>query len=248
MKIEGIDLSRLRNNEHFELMNQIITIITRSGAVVLKVTRYLDALTDALVSESEAMRKVKKSLITKQIAEMDTLRDKLFRGIVSIIRGSAVHFDPEIRKAAEKLTVVLKAHGPVARRAFDEESTAINIIVKNLTGKYADECALLGISTWLAELKKANKEFQALMVRRIEEGADGAQQLVMKDVRAGVDAAYKTLADVVSAKGFLASIEGEEEEAAQYRSVINRWNEAVERAENIVAMRKGRAAAATRPQ
>ncbi len=242
LKIKKIDFSRLRNNEHFELMRHVVNITTAAGADTLRVAPQLAALQTAFAQEDEALKKITKSALTKKIDEADSARDAAYLGLLNTVRAATTHFNPAAREVAERLMIVFDTYGNVARMAIEEETSAVYNLCKDLAEKYTADVQALGLSPWSEALDAANREVEVLMESRYEEGA-GQSTLVMREVRAEVDAAYGVLADAVFAHGFVASLGTDATLTAAYNDVCAQWNEVIDRTENIVAVRRGRAAA-----
>ncbi len=241
-KIKSIYLYHLRKNEHFEFMRHIISIITDAGAEALNVVNQLAGLENALAREREVITRVTKSLLTTRIAEADLARETLYYGLASAIRAASRHYNIALRRVAEPLIMVIDSFGDVTRRAIEEETSVIVSLCNALTQHHAEACATLGLTEWINALEGANREVHKLIESRLEEGAN-RPKLTMSKVRAKVDAAYKTLADTVFACGLIASRNNDAELTAKYENVTGQWNELVERAGNILAARRGRAAA-----
>ncbi len=242
MKIKTVYLHNLRNAEHSELIRRIVEIIGRSGASELKVEAQLAAMTDALACEDEILVRISQSILTKRIKEADRERDDLYYGLTGAIRSAARHYTPAVRMVAEPLLHFIDTVGNITRMAFDEESSAMHTLCNNLEQRHAEGMATLGLTGWIDALRTANEKFQNLMIKRLEADAAGPK-LAMADARAATDVAYNTLADVIFAYGLIASLGTDAALAEKYTAVIIQWNEAVERAENILATRRGKAAA-----
>ncbi|MDR2882544.1 MAG: DUF6261 family protein [Alistipes sp.] len=89
----------------------------------------------------------------------------------------------------------------------------------------------------ITELDRRNVAVEKLMESRFDEGA-GQSPPAMKEARAGVDAAYGALADMLFAQGLVASLGTDATLTAKYNEVVARWNEVIDRTENIVARRR----------
>ncbi len=246
-KIKFLNISSLRNNEHFEFITRIVTLTTSAGAAALNIEPQLAALKAAVAKEDLLLVRVSQSILTKRINEADAARDELYMRLLQTVRTNEVHINEAVRISAERVMQLMKTYGEgkVARMPIDEESSAIYNLCKDLQEKYAEDVVTLALIQWIDELKRLNKIVQDLMIERMNASGAVHTDLVMKDVRAEVDAAYTTLSDVLFAQGLIASLGTDATLTAKYSELIIQWNEAITRAENILAARRGRAAAKT---
>ena len=104
-----------------------------------------------------------------------------------------------------------------------------------MNGKYAADVALLDLTDWVAQLDANNKAFDALMQNRYAEGSEKTN-LRLQPIRIETDRNYRDTLDRLDA---LMLINGD----AAYASFVNELNTRTVRFENILAQRKGRAAA-----
>ena len=119
----------------------------------------------------------------------------------------------------------------VAAQPLNEETSAIYNILQELEGKYSREAETVGIKQWVAELKKRNNALSDLMKDRFDESASKSD-IVVKEARAELDKAYRTIAEKIDA---LVIVEG----AKTYENFIRTWNAVVEKYANGLRRRKG---------
>lgn len=234
MKISKIDLRNLRNDEHFQFCTDFIALANSAGAEKLKVKPQMDAFTALFFREREALQKISKSVLTGQIEAADRSRDETFRGMADANRSALRHFTPAVREAAERLQIVFDTYGNVAKKATAEETAAIAGLIGELSGNHADDVETVGLGGWIEELGKRNGSLAALMRDRYDEAASQSA-LVLRDVRAQADEAYRAVAERINA---LMVVEGGE----AYESFIRRLNAIIERVGGILAQRRGRSA------
>jgi len=128
--------------------------------------------------------------------------------------------------------IVVENYGNINRKSYDEQTAAINSMVKDLQTGYAEDIATLGLEKWVTELAAANEAFEELMQKRYEAEA-GKPQYTMKTAREEVDEAYRVIIERIDA---LIIVNGEE----QYAGFVNDLNERIERYNNAVSRRYGR--------
>jgi hypothetical protein len=228
--------SRLTNDEHFEAYTEIGDLVTVTGAEILKVEKQFPAFKVAFNAEDDAFKKIRQSALTKDISNADFLRDNIFQGIIDANKSALRHFRQDVVKSAYRLSTVFRTYGNVAQKSLAQESSAITNMLQELNGAYAADVQKVGIADWVAELETANNTVKALMTSRDDEKA-AKTTLVMKETRAQVDAAYRDIIVRIEASSVL------EEDPTVFNNFIHRLNIIIERYNNAVAQRAGRAKA-----
>jgi hypothetical protein len=236
MKVVKVHLTNLQNAEHFEFHADVLALIKAVTPAALKSAEQCAAYAALFASEDGIMRQIAKSAITARIAEADRARDIVFRGMVDAWRASMADFDPKTVEAAQRVAPVFETFGDVADEALAKESADIHNLLQELTEKHMPDVETLDLSRWISELDRRNVAVEELMRERYDETAGRNTGLELRAVRLQVDAAYVAVTDRVEA---LLLVEGGD----AYADFIARLNARVERARNIVAARRGRAAA-----
>jgi hypothetical protein len=237
-KINQLALSRLRNDEHFQFMTDFTNLVKRFKAETLKIVPQFNAFLALYKQEDEVLKKIAKSALTAQIAEADAARDEVFRGMADAVLSASRHYNAPVREAGERLQIVMQTYGNVAKKAEAEETSAIHNLLQELTTKHLADMEQLDLGGWIQELDRRNIAVERLMEARYTEEA-GRSGLVLREVRGQVDEAYRVVANRVDA---LQIVEGGAA-GAPWAAFIAEINAIVERTENIVAIRRGRAAA-----
>lgn len=232
MRTSKIDLSRLRNEEHFQFQTEFKASVAKYSAQALSIEALYATWEPLYAQELEALQVIRKSATTEQLAIADTERDEIFRGFADAVKSLLNHFSADKRMAASRVNVVLDQYGNVARKSYDEETAAITKLVQEANGALRADIATLGLADWIAELDTRNKAFDALMKSRYSEAA-AKTELRMKQVRAEIDLVYRAIADRLDA---LMLLNG----PAAYEPFVRELNTRVDRYNDIIAMRKGR--------
>ncbi len=206
MKTQKIDLHALRNDAHFQFHTEFKELVMGVTPEALKVTSQFDGYMSLYKQEDEAIKKIVKSAISDDIETADRVRDITFRGLVDANKAVLNHFSAEKTGAAKRLQIVFDTYGNLARKPFDEATSAIYNLLQELTGAYAQDVKIVGITDWVQELEANNKKLEALMRERYKESAQRSS-LVLKEVRVEVDAAYRATTERIDA---LALVEGGE--------------------------------------
>ena len=238
MKLQKIDLSRLRNDEHFQFNTEFRDLVNAVSPATLKVAVQFDLYQSLYVQEDEALKKIMKSAITADMQNADQRRDLTFRGMVDANKSALNHFNVEVQAAAKRLKIVFDTYGNVGLKPLNEETSAIYNLLQELQGTHAADMAIVKIADWADELEINNKAFEKLVKNRYDESA-GRTELVLRQTRKQVDAAYRTIIERIDALGLI-------EDNDVYRNFIRKLNVVIEKYDNTVTQRKGIASAKAR--
>jgi hypothetical protein len=236
MKVENLYLHNLRNDAHFQFFTEFRALVERYGAATLKIQPQYQSLVALYNDADTALKKIMKSALTADIHDADKYRDDIWRGMVDANLSALHHYDEAVRKAATKLKIVFDTYGNLAQKPLDEETSGLYNILKDLDEKYADERTTVGLDGWITELRTANQAFEGLMMNRYDESA-ARTDLVLKNVRVEIDAVYHAIVERINAAII---IEG----ATAYTDFVTTLNTIIKRNSDILAQRKGAAAAA----
>ncbi len=231
MKVRNMALSRLNNEEHCQFHTEFEELVTGYTPETLNVTEDYAAYLPVLSTEKEVLNILVTSAFTNEKEDADRYRDSIARGITNLVKSATKHFNPEVRKAASRIQIVLDEYGNIMKRSYVEETAAVSSLTSRLESDYADDVALVGLAPWITELKAANQGFQDVEKQQNdEEIAKGIWR--MKEIRVEVDAAYRKLVDRINASII---INGEE----LYVDFVNEVNQRIENYTNIIARNKG---------
>lgn len=199
LKIENITLSRLRNNEHFQFMNDVDVLITTFQPTELGIDSIYRAFKAALSAEDVAIRVEAGSLKSKSIEELDNLRDKTWQAIS--FRVKAAKLSPFVNEveSGEIIGRILDKYGDVRMLSYNEETAALTNIISDLqTPANADHLSIVAIQRWVPELKTENEKFQALFNERNTELADRPSGDV-KTARVQIDPLFTKITEKINA-------------------------------------------------
>jgi hypothetical protein len=224
--------TELRNEAHVEYNETVDGLVVKYSPQALGILPQYSAYKESLQVEIDSLDAIRKSKYTDEIVAQDHVRDGVFRGFSDAVKSSLNHFNADKRKAAERISRVLEHYGNVAAKAFDQETAAIDDLLRELNGNHAVDVQLLSVSEWLMQLDAENQTFKTLMSERYTEVAQRPSTR-MKAARLETDKALRTLLDMVEA---LAMVNG----VANYEAFINELNAVSERYENQLAQASGR--------
>lgn len=231
MEIFDFSMSRLHNEEHFQFQTGFKELVDQYTPSALGVETLYPNYLRVFGNEEEALNVIRKSEVTKELELSDALRDFTFRGLSDTVIGSLNHFNPEVRRVAERVQIVFDHYGNLTIKPYDEETAAINSLLSDLYGT-PEDIATLNISAWVGELHNNNTAFDGLTKTRYTKEAVKTL-LRMKQVRTEMDAAYRGLVKRINA---LIEVQGQE----AFTEFVNELNKRIEKNENNLAIRKGR--------
>lgn len=232
MKIIRFSYESLRNEAHVAYHDSVNSLFGIYPPDLLGIVPQYDPYKPAYDTEVSVLDIVRRSGLTAEIGEQDAVRDSLFRGLADAVKSAVKHFDPAKREAAAKVQNILTAYGNIAARTLDQETAAIDDLVRELqTPANNPLVATLSLDDWVEQLQAENDRFKALMQERYSERAQ-QPAVQMKAARKDTDAAFRAILDQLDA---LALVNG----AADYDPFIAELNAVSERYKNILAQEKG---------
>jgi hypothetical protein len=199
MKIFKLKLEKLRNEAHYQ--SQLLTkkLIDENPTISAIVVQSYPEFIRLLELEGTLVDQVRKSEYTAELAATDARLDRDIVGLNSAIDAALHHFDPETVKAAKILEVRMKSfRGEIEKKAYEEESGAVKILVRDLQTTYAPQIAYLNLDSWVTEIENAQQEFERLFLLRNDELADRSHEKLEK-VRKEIDAAYRQMIGQIDA-------------------------------------------------
>jgi hypothetical protein len=221
----------LRNEVHVEYNETIDGLVVKHNPLTLGISLQYVPYKASIGVEVGVLDVIKKSGYTGEISDQDDVRDSVFRGFADAVQSSRNHFDANKRKAAEKITIVLDNYGNIAAKAFDQETAAIDDMLRELNDNYVAETQLLSLTDWLTQLDAENQKFKQLMSERYAEVAKRPSTR-MKAARAETDKALREMLNMIDA---LVMVNG----ADAYMPFINELNTVSERYKNQLAQASG---------
>ncbi len=231
MKILKIDLSKLRNEEHYQFQTDFKKLVTLFTPDLLGIETQFQPYLPLYVDEVIALNIIRKSAVTDDLEVNDSIRDATFRGFRDAVKAASSHFKPEVKQAAYHLQKVFKHYGDLTLKPFDEETKAIYSLVADFNGNYASDAAIAGITDWVIELKKNNDNFNNLKLKHFPEGSS-KNQLRMKEIRTTIDTVYQAIVDRINA---LIIVNGE----TKFADFVGELNQHVQNYTLIYNDRKG---------
>jgi hypothetical protein len=199
MKILTIHFSYLRNEAHYRFLLLVKKLIESHTGVAGIVGALLPELYALLTVEGKLVDTVHASTLTKQLAEIDRRLDRVIAGLILAIRAALHHSNPDVVNAAERLRLRLKAfRNGIERKAYEEVSAAVKILVADLQGDCEPQVSLLNFGVWVTGIAAAQSDFEQVFLQRSAEHAARPQEN-LKDIRRKIDAVYRRIIERVNA-------------------------------------------------
>jgi hypothetical protein len=199
MKISSIHFSYLRNEAHYQFLLLVKQLFQIDPGVAAIVAELLPQFYTLLELEGQLVDAVRASEFTKQLAEIDRRLDRFLAGLSIAIEAALHHPDPNVVKAAERIRLRLKAfRGEIERKAYEEESAAVKILVADLQGAYAPQVSILGLGVWVTEIAAEQTAFEQVFLQRSAEHVEKPQEK-LKDVRREIETLYHRITERIDA-------------------------------------------------
>ncbi|MDR2292359.1 MAG: DUF6261 family protein [Prevotellaceae bacterium] len=229
--ITRIYLRQLKNETHVQFNENVNSVFVKYNPQALGIKALYDLYKLAFDNEIEALDIIRKSEITAKITDQDHRRDTVYRGFVDTVKGAMNHFDTAHSEAANLLYNIIQHYGNIAKKTLDDETAAINDLVRELNQPApAQAITLLNVQMWLDKLVEENDQFTALMTERYVETAEQTP-LRMSQTRTEIDKYYHAIISQIENQ-WLAS-------SAVNGAFVRELNAVIERFKNILAQEKG---------
>jgi hypothetical protein len=151
-KIKTIHLNYLRNEAHYEYLVVFKNLLVRFPSVkALLIAAVYENFLALLQLEGKLVDAARISDYTQKIVEADQHVDRDLVGLREAISSATHHFDPDIADAAKSLYNRMKAFGRISKKSYEEETAAVNILLTDLKGEYAQSVTAIGADVWVTK-------------------------------------------------------------------------------------------------
>ena len=163
------------------------------------ITSQNTALVAAVQAEDEAYRTINRSPLSEQIAEADQVRDNTFVGLRTMVEALGRVGTAAQKEAAPRVLQAMRDYQVSVTENYELESTHIMQLIQQLEVQpLSDDCATLGITSLVSQLKTENQQVQTLIAQRNEQQA-GIDAQAMQRARVAADLVYVETVMVVNA-------------------------------------------------
>jgi hypothetical protein len=191
--IVSIRLQNLRNEAHVEFNESAEEVMDRHDPETLGILPLFVPYKTAVGHETEALDILVGSDFTKKINRKDHQRDIIFRGLSDTVDAALHHFNAAHVDAAESIDRVLKQYGNVSRKPLDEETAAIDDLLREFQQEPLAQAAVrIGLTPWVEKLSQENLGFKELIRDRFHESASKTSYR-MRTARSETDRYYHAI-------------------------------------------------------
>ena len=230
MQITSIGLTSMTMNESFQFHTAIYGYFKECS--FLEVTAFEDNYRDAIEKYDVAIKQVLQSDKTIHLAELDSVRDTIYRNFVKTNNVALLHFDHDVADAAHSVEVVIKNYKNPVKMSYASETSVIYNLCQDLQSPtYAPAVAKAGLTEWVVQLKEANENFDKLFNERSDEQSVLIVGLA-KEARVHLELCYETLMLVTEAELLKPS--------CPLQAYVDRINEQISYYKALIAARKTR--------
>lgn len=227
--MKRIDLSRLQNAEHLALMKDLLELLKEASISVLA---ELKARLEIAIQQADlAQVQIRKSEHTVKLSILDKERDNIYRGLLLRVQSEAYSPSIDMKKAAEKVGIVVKTYGNFTTSNYQKETIEIQNFVADLKSEeYFPSVQKIGLEQWVEWLESANNAFNTLYTERRDEYAK-QPSYNLKTIRKELDETFRKIAQTTEALEVLQPSEALTTLVAKVNVSIDKWKE-------ILAQRK----------
>ena len=225
-KIDSIYLGKMPNGAHFIYMEMTIERIEEDETVKAKIAAELAALKSAFQVEDDCLKISQKNALTDRIDSADTRRDGYYSGYKGTVKGFLKLPAGEMLDAAQDLDQHMTDYKIDTRAQLDRQTGMMTNFIADLETRFATQVELLGLGTFVTNMKEANDEVRALLKER--DTANASKETgAMKAARQATDNAYRAAIEKVNAYALIegptdyqAFIDGMNAQIARYKREV----------------------------
>ncbi len=215
-----------------EVMSIVASFLEKEDLDALKLTNVSKEFTDALHALESALTQARKTGITERLLETDNLRDNIFTGFKTVLKGMTYFPDELVSQEAVAVTNVIQKYGKGIKELPQREETAVltNLIQDLKSDEHKTQVEIVGLTNWVMELEKANNTFEQLYTERTEKESEFIVGLSRTE-RDNMQQMFEQLCRAIDAYAF---IEGE----APYKPLADKINTEVDKVQQAIKVRK----------
>ena len=221
------------NEAHVSFHEELIKIIANHNPATLGIDGIYKDYKEAFDAEVGVLDVVRASVHTAEIAAQDDTRDRAYYALVTALKlaGQTLTAQEDV-KAIHNLELVLNSYGNIARKTYDQETAAIDDLMRELLDKYLADIVQLKLQDRLVALADENQKFKALMTKRYEETSE-KQTLRMRTARQITDTLYRAILNYIEAKIVV-------HQSKEFMDLSKALNAVAKRHKDLLAQKKGK--------
>lgn len=225
--------NRLKSNELLAFARAVEEKVTASNPTTLNVSELFGIYKASLQALDDSMVVISKSYLTPEKQAADKVRDGLQSGLTGQIRIFVSHFDAGKQANARHLIPLADKFVGATQAPYEEQTGLTDNFVQELeSDTYKTDVEALGLTQWVAELKKANQACARLSSEQAGEKGARNTSLKLSDTRPIFEANYDALVTRFNA---LAEVNGD----SSYHELFVWWNALIDRYRILLANRLG---------
>jgi hypothetical protein len=194
-------LLRLRNAEHSDLHNNIISQIGLLNLNPVNIIAAWNAYRQAFRKENAIYMRYTNKFNTRRIKETHKQRRMAYMALKRTIEAGAYSILPPVKEAAETLMLILDNYSGIYRAPMTEASALITNMIKDMKSpQYAAAIALVaGTENTIGLLEQQNQIFIELYAERSSNEEDMRNEGRLFDARLQTDRAFALFVELVNA-------------------------------------------------
>ncbi|MDR1344168.1 MAG: DUF6261 family protein [Tannerellaceae bacterium] len=208
MKLLKVKRHYLHNEEWFMFYTDFKNTVRRYGAVRIGIGELFSRFIPLYKNVDRLIEITHKSIYTKEMKEVDKNRDTIFRAFIAIAKNMQIQSDTVKKNSAAHLHNLLDSYSKkIVRGSYNEETSAISLLLQELEDRYAADVDLLNLEQWVDDLRNANQNFNNLFNTRTQETIDKPKENLF-NYRRKIDMLYSGIEKVLDAKLVLDNLSG----------------------------------------
>jgi len=231
-KILPITFQKMKNDGHNAFMHNVQSLLEDENMPLSGFEKLTDAFNLALQAEDAASKVRRKSSITDEMVKLNAQREEIYAGLVYQHESALRHYDEAKRKAAGKISYVMKSIAYMHNTSNINRNVYIWKITSNLrlpkNETYVEKLQLMG---WLDSLDALNELYQNADNNRNTERSKQGSGNVLK-ARKVTDVAYQNIVKRVHALIIL-------NETEEFDHFVRLLNVHIKHAKKSMAIREG---------
>jgi hypothetical protein len=205
MKIPRFKSDRLQNEEWFRFHTEFSELASRSDVAALRIELLFPPYRKLYGEADMLLELLHKSFITADMTACDRTRKQLFRSLRRSVKAYLYMTDSPEQRAAGKLHAVVRQYADhILKGTQAGQTAAIDNFLQDLRPgagsiDLSQEAGLLGLTSWLTGLGKANESYKNAWTARVKEAAGRPAAGRLKVVRARMDQLYTAMIRTIEA-------------------------------------------------
>jgi hypothetical protein len=222
-KLQKPDVHSFSVAEHIEFHNSACPLCEKYEKVI-DALELITGYRSKVLQEDVIYKWIRRSEYTEKKAEADYNRDRIYTGVMEIVRANMKHFDPSIRDSAGHVNNLLENYGDLIHAGYDSETAGINSIVTRLNGSdYSLAVQNLGLAAWVKELASQNALFKSYVEETSQEQFE-KPEISPRTARRETDEALRKITVRVSALIDLNGPDAYADFAGEFNVLTNHYN------------------------